>query len=171
MKKNYKKIIIIINIIGVLCLIYFAIPYLRHDMSIPNPNAMLASYSWDTSGFILTIGLIPLLIANFIAYKKINIKFKLLFFLPSLICLLIVGHYLIIATDWKEPELKEPITTLRCSINNKVYIYKIYEENNEYSLSMEDNDKLPLSIIDYTNEETIINSIEEYYRDKGGMCP
>ena len=34
-------IIIAINIIGIICLIYFAIPYLMHDITITNPESML----------------------------------------------------------------------------------------------------------------------------------
>ena len=44
--KWFKIFVIILNIIGIGCLIYFSIPYLRHDMSVHNPNAMLTSYSW-----------------------------------------------------------------------------------------------------------------------------
>ena len=173
--KWFKIFVIILNIIGIGCLIYFAIPYLRHDMSVHNPNAMLASYSWDSCGFILTLGLIPLLIANIMAYKFIDLKnnkIKLLYFIPSIICLIIVCHYLFIATDWKEEKVKEPIATMKCAINGNHYTYQIYEEDNgEFSVGMEDNDKMPLSVIDYTNKDTIINSIEKYYKSNGGMCP
>ena len=81
-KKNsnkYIKIFVaILNVIGILCLIYFAIPFIKHDMTISNPNAMLASYSWDSCGFILTIGLIPLIIANIMAYTLIRETHRLL---------------------------------------------------------------------------------------------
>lgn len=178
MKKNYKFfqiLIIVINIIGLGCLIYFMIPYIIHDMSIRNPNAMLASYSWDSCGFILTIGSIPLLIANIMAYKFIDLKsnkIKLLYFIPSIICLIIVCHYLFAATDWKEEKVKKPIATMKCAIKGNHYTYQIYEEDKgEFSVGIEDNDKLPLSVIDYTNKDTIINSIEKYYKSNGGMCP
>ena len=178
MKKNNLKLkifIIIINIIGIVCLIYFMIPYLRHDMSISNPNAMLSSYTWDTCGFILTIGFIPLLIVNIIMYKLLDLKtkqLKILFFLPSIICLIIVGHYLLIATKWREEKKKEAIAVMKCSINGKNYNYEIFqEENEEYSLGIDDNDNLPISIVDYTSKDTILNSIESYYKSKGGMCP
>lgn len=177
-QKDYKwlKIIVIaLNIIGIGCLIYFAIPYLRHDMSIPNSNAMISSYSWDTAGFILSLGLIPLIIANIMLYKFFDIKkkkLKLLYFIPSLICLIIVAHYLIFATDWKEEKQKEPILTMKCAINGNYYSYQIFQEDNgEFSLGMEDNDKIPLSVVDYTSKDTIINSIEKYYKTNGGMCP
>ena len=146
------------------------IPYIRHDMSIPNPNAMLASYSWDTSGFILTIGLVPLIISNVLAFIFVKTKFRVLYFIPSVICLIVVGHYLIFENDWKD-ESVVPIYTMKCSIDGKAYIYKIYDEGNEYSLGMDENDKLPLELIDYTDEDTIINSIEKYYKNNNGMCP
>ena len=36
---------------------------------------------------------------------------------------------------------------------------------------MDEKDKIPLSVIDYSDKDTIINSIETYYKDNGGMCP
>lgn len=169
--KILKGLIIVINIIGIICLIYFMIPYIRHDMSIPNPDAMLASYSWDTSGFILTIGLIPLIIANTLAFIFVKTKIRVLYFIPSIVCLIIVGHYLIFATDWKKEETNDPICTIKCVKDEKIYTYKIYEEGNEFSVGMDEKDKFPLGEIDYTSLDTIINSIEKYYKDNNGMCP
>ena len=61
---------------------------------------------------------------------------------------------------------------MKCSINGKNYNYDIFEEENEeYSLGIDDNDNLPISIVDYTSKDTILNSIESYYKSKGGMCP
>ena len=173
--KWFKIFIIVLNIIGILCLIYFAIPYLRHDMSIPNPNAMLASYSWDTCGFILTLGFIPLLFANIMAFIFVDLKhklLKLLYFIPSIICLIIVAHYLLIATEWKDAEVKEPISVMKCAANGNVYVYKIYQEDNgEYSLGMDEKDNIPLSVIDYSSKEFMVESIENYYKSIGGGCP
>lgn len=173
--KLFKIFIIILNIIGILCLLYFSIPYLMHDNSINNINAMLATYTWDSCGFILTLGLIPLLVANIMAYIFIELKIKtlkLLYFIPSIFCLIIVGHYLFFATEWKEEKVKDPIGTIKCDLNDKFYVYKVYlEDNGEYSLSMGEDDKLPLSVIDYTNEDTIFESIERYYKNNGGTCP
>lgn len=175
MKNDYKVLkifIIVFNIIGVICLIYFSIPYLRHDMSIPNPNSMLASYSWDSSGFLLTLGFIPLLIVNILAYKFLDLKkvIKFLFFIPSIFCLVIVCHYLFVANEWKS-EKNEPIETIRCELDGKVYVYKIYYENDEYSLGIDEKDKLDLSVIDYFSKDSILKSIEEYYKKNGGICP
>ena len=94
--KYFKIAIIVLNILGIICLILFSIPYIRHDMSIPNPNSMLATYSWDTCGFILTIGFIPLLAVNILAYLFLKTKKKylqLFFYLPSILCLGIIIHY------------------------------------------------------------------------------
>ena len=174
--KIIKIMIIILNIIGILCLIYFAIPYLRHDMSINNPNAMLAFYTWDFCGLALSLGLVPLAIVNALAFFFFKFKKKmlgLLFFIPTLICFILIAHYLLIATDWKDEKTKEPITAMKCSINKKVYVYKIYKEDDgTYALGLDEDDNiLPLSVVDYTNEETILNSIEKYYKEHGGMCP
>ena len=45
------------------------------------------------------------------------------------------------------------------------------EDNGEFSVGMDEKDKIPTSVIDYTSKETIINSIEKYYKENGGMCP
>lgn len=61
---------------------------------------------------------------------------------------------------------------MKCAIKGNHYTYQIYEEDNgEFSVGMEENDKMPLSVIDYTNKDTIINSIEKYYKSNGRMCP
>lgn len=96
-KKWISILITLLNILGVICLIYYAIPYLSHDVTIPNPDAMLPAQAWDMSGFSLTIGLIPLAIANALAFIFIKVRkvyLRLLFFLPSVICLFIVLSYL-----------------------------------------------------------------------------
>ncbi len=100
--KTMSLAIIIINILGILCLIYFAILYITHDTFIANPDAMLPSENWDRSGMSLTIGLIPLLIANSLAFMKIpkeksKLPIRFLCFAPSLICLLLVLSYWIIS--------------------------------------------------------------------------
>ena len=83
---------ILISLLAV-CLIYFSIPYILHDVSIINPNAMLATYTWDTCGFILTLGFLPLLIVNGLAYIFIEVRkeyLKHLFLIPSILCIFIV---------------------------------------------------------------------------------
>jgi transcriptional regulator with XRE-family HTH domain len=177
--KLFKKFVVALNIIGILCLIYFATLYVFHDTSIRNPNSMLPTYSWDSCGFILTIGLIPLVVANVMAYVFLDAKIKWLkiaYFIPSIICILFVGHYLIFATEWTDENKSELVSAFKCSANGEVYEYQIYYEDNEthkdvYSVGMDDNDKIPTSVIDYTSEETIHESIEKYYKSIGGMCP
>ena len=98
LKKTLSMIISIINIIGFLCLIYFAIPYLTQDTVIPNPNAMLPLQNWDSAGMLLTMGFIPLLIANILGFiyvekNMIKMPLRLLFFIPSLICICLVISY------------------------------------------------------------------------------
>lgn len=96
MKKIIKSILIILNFSGTLCLIYYMIPYLTHNTQVRNPDAMLPLERWDAAGLSLTIGLVPLIIANLLAYLYVSAskkKIKLLWFLPSLICLVIVIDY------------------------------------------------------------------------------
>ena len=178
-QKNYKFIkvfVVILNIIGLSCLIYFAIPFLQHDMTIKNPNAMLAGYTWDSCGFILCLGLIPLIVANIMAYIFLDVKIKLLkllYFIPSLICLILVSGYWFISFYNEEPKYKsELVTGMKCELNKKVYKYDIYKEpDGTYSVSMDEKDRIPQSVIDYETPDEIFKSIEKYYIDNGGMCP
>ena len=95
-QKIFSLLIIVINAIGVICLIYFAIPYLTHSTVVANPNAMLPAEAWDMAGMALTVGFIPLLIANILCFVFIKAKqklVKLMFFVPSTICFIIVASY------------------------------------------------------------------------------
>ena len=166
---NKKKIIIFLNIIGIILLAMMAIPYITHDTTIHHPNAMLATENWDQCGFILTIGLFPLLIVNFLAYHISKTQRRILYFLPSLLCFLLVGHYLMISISMKSPVTKEEnLATITCKIENKEYKYSILKENGELAIKTDEN-KIP-SPIDDTSPTTIIESITEYYTKKGGTC-
>ena len=96
MNKHIRIIAIIINTIGILCLIYILIPYLSHDTTVRNPNAMLPAEAWDEAGMTLTIGLFPMIIANtfgFLTTKSKSLAIKILWYVPSLICVLTVISY------------------------------------------------------------------------------
>ena len=98
--KPLSMIILIINIIGVVCLIYFAIPYLTHNTTVYHPDAMLPMEAWDSAGVTLTVGFIPLLIANLLAFMyvakgSIKLPLRILYFTPSLICICLVISYFI----------------------------------------------------------------------------
>lgn len=166
-QRNYKFIYIfisILNIVGIILFLLFAIPYIFH---IGN----LFEYSFETCGFILILGFIPLLIINIMAYIFIDLKkksLKLLFFIPSVICLILICHYLF-RSNVKE-DIK-PVATFKCILDD-IYLYKVYEEDNKLIFLKDDeNDKLPLSFIDTTSIETIDESLTSYYKNHGGMCP
>lgn len=174
--KKIKIFVIILNVIGIICLVYFMIPFIKHDMTISNPNAMLAGYSWDACGFVLTLGLLPLVIANTMAYIFLKLKnkiFRILFYIPSLICLILVSIYLFMSfTDEEAVSDSKFIASSKCELNGKVYNYSVYEMQDEtYSVEIDDKDKIPLSIIDYDSPKEIFESIEKYYKNNGGMCP
>lgn len=95
-RRMLSLLIIALNIIGVVCLIYFAIPYLTHNVTITNPDAMLPAEAWDNAGMALTFGFIPLLIANILCFVFIKTKHKFAsfsYFIPSVVCLFIVLSY------------------------------------------------------------------------------
>lgn len=77
-------------------MIYFAIPYFTHNVTITNPDAMLPAEAWDSAGMVLTFGFIPLLGANILCSVVVKTKQKFvsfLYFIPSVVCLIIVLSY------------------------------------------------------------------------------
>ena len=87
-----------LNLLGVACLIYYAVPFLTHDTTVPNPDAMIPMTRWEGSGFVLTAGILPLLFANALGYLLLRgIKGKqrrfLLCFLPSVFCAALAAVY------------------------------------------------------------------------------
>lgn len=97
-KKRWDLFILAINVIGFLYLIACAIPYLTHDTRVLYPNSMLPAERWDNAGVGMTVGLIPLIIVNLLAFRrvgkeKIKKPARLLFLLPSVLCLVLVAHY------------------------------------------------------------------------------
>lgn len=96
--KVFTRFLLCLNIIGMVCLVYFAIQYLAHNTQIPYPDAMLPAERWDLAGMTLTVGTIPLFIANLLGFLFVKVKgnwIRFLFFLPSAICITIVIHYFI----------------------------------------------------------------------------
>src|SRR5574344_1622721 len=66
----------------------------------------------------------------------------------------------------------ELVSGMKCELNKKVYKYDIYKEpDGTYSVSMDEKDRIPQSVIDYETPDEIFKSIEKYYIDNGGMCP
>ena len=95
-KNIISGLIIALNIVGIVCLIYFAIPYCTHNVTITNPDAMLPAEARDSAGMALTFGFIPLLIANILCFAVVKTKQKFvgfLYFIPSVVCLIIVLSY------------------------------------------------------------------------------
>lgn len=48
-------IITVINMIGIVCLIYFAVPYITHDVTLSIRTAMLPAETWNLAGVLLKI--------------------------------------------------------------------------------------------------------------------
>ncbi|MCH5295350.1 MAG: hypothetical protein J1F14_05565 [Treponema sp.] len=91
---------VVVNLAGIICLVIFSVPYLMHDESVRNPDAMLPAEAWDSAGMVLTAGVIPLLLANifaFILFPKDMRKNPLtwLVFLPCALCLFLSVSYLL----------------------------------------------------------------------------
>lgn len=95
-KRGVSWLMIAVNMIGAACLVYFAVPYLTHNTGIAVPDAMLPVEAWDRAGMILTFGFIPLFIANILGFLFAGAErkyIKFLFFIPSVLCLMIVISY------------------------------------------------------------------------------
>ena len=103
--KKYRKLSIcisVLNAIGIVCLFYCAALYLSHDTYVVNPDTMLPMMNWERGGMMLTMGVMPMLIANtlgflYILKKGTSIIKRLLFFIPSILEVILVLHYLHIA--------------------------------------------------------------------------
>ena len=142
MKNKALSIFLIsLNVLGILCLIWLAIPLILQDGRVPNPDAMLPMARWDGSGALLTVGLLPLIAANilgffFIARGQIRLKYRLLFFLPGLLCTLLVLYYLLLSFHVLPFYGKLPIAQvqLEAQESGKTRCYTVYEDEN-YSLS------------------------------------
>lgn len=96
MSRVFSVAIVIINIIGIICLVYFSVPYITHSTVVKNPDAMLPVEAWDAAGMTLTIGLIPLIIANVLGFIFVKFRSKsvrLLWFAPGVICFALVASY------------------------------------------------------------------------------
>ncbi|MBR6322034.1 MAG: hypothetical protein IKR59_04110 [Lachnospiraceae bacterium] len=101
-KKGLSIFLIILNVLGIFCLVYLAIPLLACDRTVPNPDAMLPAERWDGCGAALCLGLPMLLAANilgmiFIAKGQIKKPVRALFLLPSVICAILVVYYLLLS--------------------------------------------------------------------------
>ena len=100
-KKPLSVLLILLNLAAVCCLVYLAVPYLAHDTTVNNPDAMLPMERWDGSGMALTFGLLPMIAANICGYlfalKKEKKLLRLLFLLPGIAELVFTAHYWIIS--------------------------------------------------------------------------
>lgn len=95
-RKIRAMLIIAVNMIGAVCLTYFAVLFVTHDTAVKGPDAMLPAEAWDNAGMMLTFGFIPLLIANVSGFVFVKSKRKwtrFLFLFPSVICFIIVICY------------------------------------------------------------------------------
>ena len=95
-RKVLEILLIVLNIIGIVLLVHLAIPYITYNTTILNPNAMIPFEAWDSAGMLLTLGFIPLLAINIFSFIFIKFKEKycgFLFFIPSIICFIIVLSY------------------------------------------------------------------------------
>ncbi len=98
--KTGKIFLILLNIAGVLCLLWFAVPYLLHDTTVAHPDAMLPAEAWDSAGMALTAGCLPLLAVNIAAFRFVKTRRKsisFLFLVPGVLCLILAGSYLVSA--------------------------------------------------------------------------
>lgn len=102
-KKVFHALILCANLAGVICLIYFAVPYLMHDTRILHPDAMLPAERWDLAGMALTVGVIPLMIVNGLAVHVWKVRRKTVaaagafLFLPWALCAALAVHYWVVS--------------------------------------------------------------------------
>ncbi len=98
--KTISAILIVINIIGIICLIFFMGILFSGDTTVKNPDSMIPFQTWEAGGTVLLIGLVPLAVANTLAFtfalkEKVTGWKRYLFFLPVFLCFLSVVFYII----------------------------------------------------------------------------
>ena len=67
-RKALEILLIVLNLIGIVLLVHFAIPYITYNTTILNPNAILPFEAWDRAGMLLTLGFIPLVAINILSF-------------------------------------------------------------------------------------------------------
>ena len=98
--KTISAILIVINIIGIICLIFFMGMLFSGDTTVKNPDSMIPFQTWEAGGTVLMIGLVPLAVANTLAFtfalkEEVTGWKRYLFFLPLFLCFLSVVFYII----------------------------------------------------------------------------
>ena len=98
--KTISAILIVINIIGIICLIFFMGMLFSGDSTVKNPDSMIPFQTWEAGGTVLMIGLVPLAVANTLAFtfalkEEVTGWKRYLFFLPVFLCFLSVAFYII----------------------------------------------------------------------------
>lgn len=98
MEKSFWKIVIyVVNALGIGCLIFFGSLFLSGNTYVPAPDAMIPMQVWDMGGCGLALGLLLLLAANiggFLITKEKKLSVRLLWFVPTLICAILVVLYI-----------------------------------------------------------------------------
>ena len=99
-KRIAQAVLVTLHLIGITCLVWLSYRYLRHNTTVANPDAMLPMEDWDGAGTLLMLGLPPMIAANtagflFLLPKEKPLWLRLLVFLPAVIELVLVVHYLI----------------------------------------------------------------------------
>ena len=103
---NLKRAAVLaLNLLGVACLVYFAVQFLSHDPTVRNPEAMIPFQNWEAGGTALTAGVLPLLFANALGYLQLRgyrgkQKRFLLCFLPVVLCAVLAAVYWIGSLTW-----------------------------------------------------------------------
>lgn len=104
-KRVITLFVILLNLAGIACLVYFAVLFLSHDVTVRNPDAMIPFTVWEAGGWALTLGVLPMAVANALEYgllKNEQGKQKrfLLCFLPTVICAALAAAYWIGSFAW-----------------------------------------------------------------------
>ena len=102
MRKKIDLPILLINVLGILLLVYCGWMLVSGNTAVRDPDAMLPMSEKEAAGILLTFGTVPLFTANLGAFlylwKDSVFGWKrVLFFLPALISLLLSIHFWVFA--------------------------------------------------------------------------
>lgn len=124
MKKLGKLLILFVYLAGFFCVVWLTVGYLHFSNEVVNPNAMLPIMTFEHDALLLLIGA-PVMLAAcvgvLLVFPKRKLVVKLAVFLPFLVCLAVVGHYLTMGYHPVEAEIKQFIVEVSLETDEPVY--------------------------------------------------
>lgn len=124
MKKLLQLVIAGIYLIGIGCVIFFTVKYFRFSDYVANPNAMLPIPDYEGAALMLLFGT-PVMLASCVTvvltFQKMKKWSRIAVFLPVLICVGVVGHYLLIGGPAEAVDARQFTVAVELDTEDPIY--------------------------------------------------